>query len=144
MPIEEDKFKEYLRSEGLKLTPERQIILKGVSSIHHHFDVEELFERLRKQRKRISRATIYRTLPLLIESKMIKESLRCQDNLIKYEYIFGHEHHDHLICLKCGKVYEFKDEEIERLQEMICKRYKFKPVEHRLGIRGYCRKCWPC
>jgi Fur family ferric uptake transcriptional regulator len=137
----EDKFREYLKSKRLKLTPQREAILRETLSLHHHFDVEELFEKLRKKGERISRATIYRILPLLMENNIIKEAQRCQDNVIKYEHICGHDHHDHLICIKCGKIYEFKDEQIEKLQDNICKRYKFKPVEHRLGIRGYCQKC---
>ena len=141
MQTVEDGFKGYLRDKGLKLTPERQKILQEMLSTHHHFDVEELFEKLRQRGERISRATIYRTLPLLIENNIIKEAQRCQDNVIKYEHICGHDHHDHLICIKCGKIYEFKDEQIEKLQEKICRKYKFKATEHRLGIRGYCQKC---
>jgi len=138
----EDKFRAYLRSKGLKFTPEREIILKEAFRLHHHFDVEELFARLRKRRTAISRASIYRTLPLLVESGLIKETFHCQKHT-KYEHTFGHDHHDHLLCIKCGRVYEFKNEQIERLQKAVCKKYKFKPVEHRLGIRGYCQKCRP-
>ncbi len=137
----EIKYKNYLHSKGQKFTPERQIILKEVLALAHHFDVDELYERLRRKGHRVSRATIYRTLPSLVENKIIKEAVRCQDNITKYEYIFGHDHHDHIVCIKCGKIYEFKNEQIEKLQEITCKGYKFKPVEHRLGIRGYCQKC---
>lgn len=136
----EDKFKGSLRAKGLRFTPERRLILKEIFSFHRHFDVEELYQRLRDKNIHVSRATIYRTLPLLVENGLIKEAFRRQDR-IRYEHIFGHGHHDHLLCIKCGRVMEFKEERIENLQKLICERYSFSPVEHRLGIRGYCRKC---
>jgi len=123
MTTAEDKFRNYLKMKGLKFTPERRMILKTVLSLHTHFDVDQLYERLRKE-----------------NSDIMKETLLCRGK-IKYEHIFGHKHHDHMICLNCGKVIEFRDEEIERLQKAVCKKYGFKPVEHKLGIRGYCREC---
>lgn len=138
--MQDDKFRIYLKSNGLRFTPERRFILGEIFSSHRHFDVEELYQRLRRKGKSISRATIYRTLPLLVESGLVREALRCQDR-VHYEHTLGHEHHDHLLCIKCGRVIEFKDEAIEKLQDGICKRYGFKPIEHRLGIRGYCKVC---
>ncbi|HID92634.1 MAG TPA: transcriptional repressor [bacterium (Candidatus Stahlbacteria)] len=137
---EEDIFRDYLRRKGLKFTPERRIILDEVFSIHAHFDVEDLFQGLYQRNERISRATIYRTLPLLIDSGLIREAMRRQDR-VYYEHTYGHRHHDHMICIKCGKIIEFRDDRIERLQEEICKKHGFKPIEHRLGIRGYCKDC---
>ena len=140
MITEEDRFMDHLKKKGLKFTPERKLILKEVFSFHKHFDVEELFLKLRRKDKGISRATIYRTLPLLIESGLIREALRCRDR-VYYEHVFGHEHHDHLLCIECGRAIEFKEDRIEKLQDTICKKYGFEPVEHRLGIRGYCKRC---
>lgn len=140
MITEEDRFRDYLKKKALKFTPERKLILKEVFSFHKHFNVEELFSRLRKKNKAISRATIYRTLPLLIESGLIREALRCRDR-VYYEHVFGHPHHDHLVCIECGKIIEFKNEKLEKLQDGICKKYGFEPIEHRLGIKGYCRRC---
>jgi len=85
-------------------------------------------------------ATVYRTIPLFVESGFIKEILQYQ-NTATYEHILGHKHHDHMLCVKCGKVIEFRDDRIEKLQDEVCKKYNFKSVEHRLGIRGYCRQC---
>ena len=135
-----DKFKNYLKENGLKFTPKRRAVLEGVFSLHKHFDVDELYEKLHYHHKRISRASIYRTLPLLVESDLIKDTLRCQGRS-SYEHIFGHKHHDHMVCSKCGKVIEFTNDKIEKLQEDVCKKYNFQPVEHRLGIRGYCKDC---
>jgi Fur family ferric uptake transcriptional regulator len=140
MIMGEDKFKSYLKKKGLKFTPERKLILKEIFSLHKHFDVEDLFGRLRKKDKRISRATIYRTLPLLVQSGLIREALRRRDK-VYYEHIFGHRHHDHLVCVKCGKTVEYVDKRIGKLQNEVCRKYGFRSVEHRLGIKGYCRKC---
>ena len=135
-----DKFKNYLKEKGMKLTPERKAILEGVFSLHKHFDVDELYDELKKEKKRISLASIYRTLPILIKSDLINETLRCQGK-VSYELIFGHKHHDHMVCINCGKIIEFRNEKIEELQNMVCRNHSFKPIEHRLGIRGYCKEC---
>ena len=137
---EEQIFKEHLRKSGLKFTPERRAVLEEVFSIHEHFDVERLFAGFRRKKKNISRATIYRTLPLLMESGLVKGAVLSGDRVL-YEHVFGHNHHDHLICLKCGKAIEFVNESIENLQKKVCKKYGFKPVEHKLEIQGYCKKC---
>jgi len=130
----------YLKKRGLKFTPERKVILEGIASFSGHFDIERLYDRLRRKESEISFATIYRTLPHLIKSGLIREVMRCQDRP-QYEVSFGYPHHDHLVCINCGKILEFKDDEIERLQSRVCKRFDFRPTEHRLGIRGYCRSC---
>ncbi len=140
MDAYEDKFKVFLKEKGLKFTPERQLILRVVFSLHKHFDIDELWEKVHKKDNRLSRATIYRTLPLLVECNLIQETLRCQGR-IHYEHIFGHKHHDHMICMKCGKIIEFRDERVKKLEEEICKKYHFKPLEYRLGIKGYCEQC---
>ncbi|OIO72116.1 MAG: transcriptional repressor [Elusimicrobia bacterium CG1_02_37_114] len=140
MTTTKEIFREYLKRKGLKITPERNAVLETIFSFHKHFNVDELYDLLRKQNKSISHASIYRTLPLLIESGLVSESLRCQGR-VSYEHIFGHDHHDHLICIKCGRIIEFKDNRIEKLQKEVCKKYKFEPSEHKLGIRGYCNKC---
>ena len=137
----EQKFEEFLKSKELKYTSERKSIVKAMFSFYKHFDVEELFEKLRKQGNNVSRATIYRTIPLLIQSGLITETLRCQDK-ISYENIFNKKHHDHLLCVKCGKIIEFYNEKIEKLQEEVCRQHNFVPIEHRLGIKGYCEDCY--
>lgn len=136
----EKEFRNFLKAEGMKFTPERKIVLQEVFLMHRHFDTEELFQVLYKKRKRVSRASVYRILPLLVKAGLIAETLRCLGRT-SYEHIFGHSHHDHMICVNCGKVIEFKDDKIEELQDRICRKYDFKASEHRLGIKGYCRRC---
>jgi Fur family transcriptional regulator, ferric uptake regulator len=133
-------FKNYLNSKGLKFTPERSLILDTVLSMNGHFDVEKIHDKLRKKNKTISVATIYRSLPYLIDSGLIRKVLRCK-NRPQYEIDMGRPHHDHMVCIKCGRVFEFRDDDIEKLQDKVCKKFHFKPVEHHLGIRGYCMDC---
>jgi len=137
----ERKFEEFIKSKELRYTSERKLILKAIFSFHKHFNVEELFEKLREQGNHISRATIYRTVPLLLQSGLITEALHCQDKT-SYENIFNKKHHDHLVCVRCGKIIEFYNEKIEKLQEEVCRQHNFVPIEHRLGIKGYCEDCY--
>lgn len=140
MKTYEKQFKTYLKEKKLKLTPERKTVLRAILSFRGHFDVDMLYEKLRAEGKILSRATIYRAMPLFLESGFIREILHCRGKA-SYEHIFGHEHHDHMLCIKCGRFIEFKDDRIEKLQNEVCRKYGFEPVEHRLGIRGYCREC---
>lgn len=133
-------FKGFLQKKGLRLTRERRAILKEIFSLHGHFDPEELLISLRKKGSRVSKASIYRTIPLLIESGLIEEVVKV-DKHAHYEHIYGHSHHDHMICIKCGKVIEFHSKALENLQERLCKEDGFEGISHTLEIRGYCKRC---
>ncbi|MFH1352558.1 MAG: Fur family transcriptional regulator [bacterium] len=137
----EKKFINFLKAGGMKFTPERKIVLNEVLLLHRHFDTEELFQTLYKKRKRVSRASVYRILPLLVEAGLTAETPLRRRDKTNYEYIFGHGHHDHMLCLDCGGAIEFYDDRIENLANEICRKYGFKAVERRLGIKGYCRAC---
>jgi len=136
----EQIFRDYLASKGLRFTREREEILQEVMKIHSHFEVEDLFARLRKKKAGISRASIYRTLPLLLDSGIVRKT-PCEAMRARYEHILGHEHHDHMVCLRCGRVIEFKDDDIERLQEKAAKAHGFHVLGHRLVISGLCSRC---
>lgn len=140
MKAEKEIFKKYIKKRDLKWTPERKAILEEVFSTHEHFDVEELHKRMNSRGEKISRTTIYRTIPLLLDCGLIAEALRCKDR-VYYEHVYGHRHHSHMVCIKCGKVIEFEDGKIEKEKERICDKYNFEPVEYRFGIRGYCKDC---
>ena len=137
----EKNFKKYLKSRKLKFTPERKLIAECIDSFSGHFDVEGLYAKIHKRNHYLSVATIYRTFPHLISAGLIKEVLRCR-NRPQYEKEFGFPHHDHLVCMRCGKILEFRDDRIEKLQNEVCRKYGFKSIEHRLGIRGYCKNCY--
>jgi Fur family ferric uptake transcriptional regulator len=136
------QFGRYLAGRGLKQTPERRAIVTEVLEIDDHFDPEVLESRLRRKGRRVSRATIYRTLEHLINSGIVrKTSLDLEHKITFYENTLVREHHEHMICIGCGDVIEFTSEEIERLQDEVCRKHRFKPVRHTHQIVGYCSKC---
>jgi Fur family transcriptional regulator, ferric uptake regulator len=139
-PESTEHFRSFLKEHGLAFTAARRAILRGIGAAEGHFDAAELHDVLKRVGERLSAATVYRTLPLFVQSGIIRETLRAEGRS-RYEHAWGHDHHDHLECLGCGKVVEFKDDDLERLQENVCRRHGFSPVEHRLGIRGWCAEC---
>lgn len=137
---EKEAFREFLRKKGLRVTKEREAILEEVVSRKGHFDMEELHLALMKNTPRVSRASIYRTLPLLLESGILEEVERT-DKHAHYEHTSGLPHHDHMLCVSCGRVIEFYSESLERLQERLCRERGFQGASHTLEIKGYCKKC---
>ena len=133
-------FREFLTKKGLKFTNERESILDEVFSFHGHFDPEELLIFMRSKGIRVSRSSLYRTLPLLVESGLIEQVVR-NDKHAHYEHIHGHEHHDHLICIKCGKVMEVFSPKLEAIQDELCRKNGFDGIRHTLEIKGFCSKC---
>ncbi|MCL4455795.1 MAG: transcriptional repressor [Nitrospirae bacterium] len=138
--MEKQKFREFLTTKGLKLTKERDEILHEILIMKKHFDPEDLFVRLKTKGSKVSRASVYRTIPLLVEVGLIEEVERV-DRHAHYEKISEDRHHDHMICMKCGKVIEFYSPTLEMLQKEICQKENFKGVRHSLEILGYCEKC---
>jgi Fur family transcriptional regulator, ferric uptake regulator len=136
----ENIFKNYLRAQNLKFTPERRVVFEAIMSFPGHFDADALFDWLKHKNTKISRATVYRALPHFISAGLVKEALRAEGRTT-YENVYGSEHHDHLVCIGCGAIIEFKDDRIEALQNRVCEQYGFKPLDHKLGIRGYCKNC---
>lgn len=137
---EEVIFREFMVRRGLKFTTERQLILKEVFSIHEHFEADDIADGLKREGERVSRASIYRTLPLLVESGLLRE-VHSSEKHSHYEHVFGHKHHDHLICTKCGRTIEFSDDRIEGLQNRVCEKHGFLATAHSLEIIGVCAEC---
>jgi Fur family transcriptional regulator, ferric uptake regulator len=135
-----DRFRGFLRENGLTFTAARRAILEGIIGAEGHFDADELHGLLRKRGETLSAATVYRALPLFVKSGIIKETVRDQGRS-HYEHAWGHDHHDHLECIGCGRIIELKDEELEKVQDRMCRRNNFAAVDHRLTIRGYCAAC---
>jgi Fur family ferric uptake transcriptional regulator len=138
--MDSERFRQVLREKGLRFTKEREAIFKEVLGRRDHFDLEELHMDLRRKGHRVSRASIYRTLPLLLELGVLEEVERT-DKHAHYERTTGRKHHDHMLCVSCGKIIEFYSDALEKLQERLCGREEFEGVSHLLEIRGYCRKC---
>jgi Fur family ferric uptake transcriptional regulator len=132
-------LRSYLRENNLRFTTERVIILEEIFSSPPHFDAEQLFIQIRNKHQHISRATVYRTLDLLSQIGIIKK-----ENLGKgyasYELNLNIPHHDHMICVECGKVVEFVDEVIEKRQKEISEKYGMEMIRHQLQIFGRCKE----
>ena len=137
-----EQFGHYLERKGLKRTRERSLIAREVLAIADHFDPEDLQARLRRKGARVSRATIYRTLDHLISSGLVrKTSLDMEHRSAFYENTLARGHHEHMVCVSCGEVIEFTSDEIEQLQDEVCRKHRFKPVRHTHQIMGYCHRC---
>ena len=135
-------FRKYLERRGLKLTAERRALFDELFSRHEHVEADELLVRLRSQHKKISRATIYRTLELMVDSGIVGR-LRIGEAGYRYERLRAGDHHDHLICDQCGKVIEFFEPQIEALQDEVALRHGFVLLSHTHQMRGICRSCRP-
>jgi Fur family ferric uptake transcriptional regulator len=135
-----NRFQEFLAGQGLKLTSERTALIREIFSTHYHFEADELLFKMKEKNVKISRATIYRTLELLVRSGLVRRVHLGEDHY-HYEYVSGNSHHDHLICTTCGSVIEFHDEDLEKRQREICERKRFTPTFHNLQILGVCDAC---
>jgi len=133
-------FLQFLQGRGQRLTKERAFILQKTLSCNGHFDPESLYVQIKKTGMKASRASVYRTLNLLYECGLIGKVRKTEHGTI-YENVFGREHHDHMLCIKCGNIIEFFSQELERLQENLCKKQGFQGASHTLEIRGFCKKC---
>ena len=139
---EREIFRKYLERRGLKLTAERQAVFEELFTRHEHLEADELLLRLRSRNQKISRATIYRTLELLVDSGVVGR-VRIGESGYRYERLRAGDHHDHLICNECGRVIEFREPRIESLQDDVAERYGFVLVSHSHQMRGICRQCRP-
>lgn len=146
MPDKEQRFKNLLRENGLKVTSQRILILEAlVQRPGKHLTAEEIYELVRKKNPDIGLATVYRTIQLLSELKLI-DKLNLDDGFVRYE--IGeqgkgdsiHRHH-HLICLKCGKVSSFQDDLLDQLENTIEDTMDFHVVDHEVKFLGYCKEC---
>lgn len=138
--MENKVFQNFILNKGLKRTKERLAVLKEIFSFRGHFEPEQLYLRIKDAGIKASRASVYRTLNLLVESGLVGRVARTEKGNV-YEQTYGHEHHDHMICDKCGAIIEFCSQKIENLQDELCKKNNFEGTSHNLVIRGLCKKC---
>ncbi len=140
MPEEKTIFIEFLRQKGLKLTRQREVILETFLKTEKHLSTEDLYRVIRRKNSGIGQATVFRTLKLLTGAGIAKE-VYLGDRRVRFEHKYGHQHHYHLVCQVCSKLIETVDSEIERLQDVLCKKFKFTSTSHRLQIFGICKEC---
>ncbi len=140
MMNETERFRRFLKSKGLKFTPEREVVFGEVLKSGDHFEAEDLLFRLKDKDTRISKATIYRTLPLLIEGGWLRKVI-FNERHMHYERDSGVRQHEHLVCANCGGIIEFSDKKIHGQLDEICRRHGFEPRSHWLEVAGFCKKC---
>ncbi len=138
--MRQELFRKYLSQKGQRLTKERDAILEEAFACDGHFDPETLYMDMRKRGMKASRASVYRTLNLLYECGLVERVSKTEHGTI-YEQALGRQHHDHMVCIGCGKVIEFYSERLESLQEKLCREQNFTGKSHTLEIRGYCGDC---
>lgn len=142
-PVTDDVLEQvhaYLRKHGLRSTKARRTIVRTLLQMEGHFTADELLDFIRDRGHRVSRASVYRTLSILVDGGFV-ESREFQRGQLQYEVMVGQAHHDHLICRGCEKIVEFENNEIERLQDEVAASFGFVLDDHSLRLFGRCADC---
>lgn len=129
----------YLEEHGQRKTGERYKVLEEIYATNGHFDVDSLFEVMRKKKLGVSRATVYNTIEVLLDCRLvIKHNFK--KNISLFEKAYGYRQHDHLICEDCGKILEFCDPRIQQINNKMGDILNFKVTSHSLNLYGRCNK----
>ena len=136
-----EEFSVHLKHRGLRLTEERVKLLEVILAMRGHFSPEQVLAKIKAKNLPVSRATIYRLLPVLVEAELIQQSLLSTEGQTQFEVTWNKAHHDHLICSRCSKVIEFQHSTIEILQREIANKYGFILDHHVMELVGRCKNC---
>jgi Fur family ferric uptake transcriptional regulator len=140
MTEEQEVFLNHLQKKGLKRTTQRDLILNIFLRTEEHLSSEDLYRLVQKEDPSVGQTTVYRTLKLLSEAGLARE-VRFGDNRTHYEHNYKHQHHDHMICSKCGRIIEFFSAELEGIQDAMAAKHRFQITQHLLRIIGICAEC---
>ena len=132
-------FSAFLKRRSQRQTPERFAVLDEIYATDDHIDADELYLRLKQKGSRVSRATVYNTLDLLLECDLVVRH-QFGKNQAKYERAYSYWQHDHLICIDCNQLFEFCDPRIQSIQEMVAEIYQFDIKHHALNMYGHCQR----
>jgi Fur family ferric uptake transcriptional regulator len=138
LPSVRERIYAFITDKGLRKTSQRDAIIEAAFSTSEHYTAEELLAMSKKIEPSVSRATVYRTLPLLVECGVLKEMDFGKDYKFYDPNYIDHPHHNHLICVDCNKIVEFEDQHIELLEDCITKRLGFSPASKSLRIEASC------
>jgi len=138
--LNKEKLKAALKKEGMRYTYQRQLVFDEVCRNLEHRDADDIFLSLRQHNKAVSRATVYRTIEVLVKNDLIKK-LDIGDGRARFERAEVEEHHDHIICIECGKIEEFIDSRIEKFQEKIVSARGDTMVRHIHQLFVVCKEC---
>lgn len=136
--LERKALAQYLEDHSLKHTKQREAILEVFLGVTGHITGEDLHRRVKDHHPGIGYTTVYRTMKLLCDAGLANER-HFDDGVTRYEV--EHEHHDHLVCVRCGKIVEFECSMIESAQDDIVARYGFRLLRHRHELYGHCPGC---
>lgn len=134
-----ERFEEFLKSRGKRVTQQRRLIVEDVFAQHDHFNADELCDVLQKAGRDVSRPTVYRTLNEMVEAGLLRKMTIGSRSV--YELDYGYPQHDHLYCEKCDKLMEFQSEEIVRIREQVAREFSFRVSGHRFIVYGICDEC---
>ena len=129
-----------LKKEGIRHTIQRQAVWDEIKSNDEHRDAEQIYSALRKNNLNVSRATVYRTIDVLYKNNLIRK-IELGDSPSKYENKVNSDHHDHIICVQCGRIDEFVDDKIESQQDKIIDKLGFKMIRHIHQLFVLCKDC---
>jgi Fur family ferric uptake transcriptional regulator len=135
-----DAWARFLSRRNLKQTQQRQVVITHFLKLNRHVEADTLYDSLRNAGHAIGLATIYRTLNLLKDAGLVEQRLFA-DGRATFELLDPQLHHDHLICTSCGKIVEFENKEIERLQALVASQHHYTLSSHRLELYGLCAAC---
>jgi len=137
----EERFAQFLKSRGKRITAQRQRIVETIFSHHDHFDADELLDHLKPliTRREVSRPTVYRTLSELVDAGMLR--VMSLGGRSVYEHQYGYPSHDHLYCQRCNKLIEFHSERLEQIRDAAAEAHDFEVLGHRMFITGICAQC---
>jgi Fur family ferric uptake transcriptional regulator len=136
-----ERFAEYLKSRGKRVTRQRRLIVQQVFSHHDHFDADELMAHLEESiaRRKLSRPTVYRTLGELVDAGLLKKMTLGGRSIFEHDY--GYPRHDHLYCQVCNALIEFHSGALERLRDRVAGEHDFQVLGHRMFVTGICAAC---
>ena len=133
-------LRQYFKSKGLLHSKQREQVLDIFLKTEKHPTIGDLYELVRKKNPKIGLATVYRAMRVICAAGLARET-DFGDGVKRFEHKYGHEHHDHLVCVKCGRIIEVMNPEIEKLQSDLAKKHDFTPLRHRMQIFGTCKSC---